>query len=85
MKSIRWKLILTSFLLVLLPVYCLNRYAIRSFDRFTSKALEEQMIGHAFMISEQYKTMVLERTGTVRGRHKTMSVSEIPTHVGNGL
>lgn len=59
MRSIRWKLILASFLIVFIPVYLLNRYAIRSFDRFTSKALEEEMISQAFMLGEQYRSVVL--------------------------
>jgi two-component system sensor histidine kinase ChvG len=59
MRSIRWKIMLTAFFIVFLPIYSLNRYAVKSFDRFTSKALEEEMISHAFMFGEQYKTMVL--------------------------
>lgn len=59
MNSIRWKLILMSALLVLLPVYFLNHYAIDAFDRFTRKAQEEEMISHAMMLGEQYKVMVL--------------------------
>jgi len=60
MRSIRWRLMLVSFLLVLLPVYFLNRYAISSFDRFTSKAMEETMISQAFMLGEQYKAVVAD-------------------------
>ncbi len=59
MKSIRWKLILTSVLVVFVPIYLLNRYAIQFFDRFTRKALEEQMIHEAYIVGEQYKSMVL--------------------------
>jgi two-component system, OmpR family, sensor histidine kinase ChvG len=58
-NSIRWKLVLTSALLVFLPVYFLNRYAIEAFDRFTREALEEEMISHAMMLGEQYKVLVL--------------------------
>ena len=57
--SIRLRLMLMSFVLVYAPVYFLNHYAIEAFDDFTSKALEEEMIGHAFMFGEQYKAMVL--------------------------
>jgi signal transduction histidine kinase len=58
-KSIRWKLILTSVLLVFIPIYLLNRYALDFFDRFTRKALEDQLISHAFIIGEEYKSLVL--------------------------
>ncbi len=50
---------LTCFLVVFLPIYFLNRKAIDSFDDFTSKALEDEMTSHGFMIGEQYKAMVL--------------------------
>ncbi len=63
MNSIRWKLVLTSAVLVFLPVYFLNRYAIEAFDRFTRKAQEEEMISHAMMLGEQYKVMVLGADG----------------------
>jgi two-component system sensor histidine kinase ChvG len=59
LTSIRWTLIGLSVVLVGIPVYILNHYAIRSFDAFTSRALEEEMISHAFMVGEQYKAMVL--------------------------
>ena len=45
MHSIRWKLILMTSLVVFLPVYFLNRKAVQAFDRFTSHALEAEMIG----------------------------------------
>jgi signal transduction histidine kinase len=54
MRSIRWKLILAASLVVSVPVLILNRYAVQSFDRFTRKALEEEMIGHARLIGSQY-------------------------------
>ena len=74
MRSIRLKLVLASFLVVAVPAYLLNRYAIRAFDRFTSKALEEEMIGHAFMVGEQYKAMVLGLgDGGVRGLEQEFS------------
>jgi two-component system sensor histidine kinase ChvG len=44
---------------VFLPLYFLNRYTIESFDKFTRTALEEEMISQAFMLGEQYKTMLL--------------------------
>ena len=59
MKSIRWKIILTALLVVFIPIYWLNRNAIEYFDRFTRKALEEQMIDYAFIIGEEYKALIL--------------------------
>ncbi len=59
MKSIRWKLILVTFLLVFAPMYYLNRYTIESFDQFTSKAQEEEMITQAVMLGEHYKATML--------------------------
>ena len=59
MKSIRWKLVLTSLLVVFVPIWLLNRYALDFFDRFTRTALEKSMIDDAFIIGEQYKTLVL--------------------------
>jgi two-component system, OmpR family, sensor histidine kinase ChvG len=58
-KSIRWKIILTSLLVVFVPIYWLNRNAIQFFDRFTRKALEEQMIDCAFIVGEEYKGLML--------------------------
>ncbi|MFC1462877.1 ATP-binding protein [Verrucomicrobiota bacterium] len=60
MRSIRWKLILASSFVVFVPIYLLNRYAIRSFDDFTSTALEEEMVSQAFMLGEQYRSIVLQ-------------------------
>jgi signal transduction histidine kinase len=65
MYSIRWKLVLTS-LLVLVPIYFLNRYAVKSFDRFTSKALEEEMISQAIMLGAHYKSLVVLDDGAGR-------------------
>lgn len=74
MNSIRWKLLLISFLVVFLPVYFLNRYAVKSFDNFTSKALEEEMIGNAYMFGEHYKAMVLGFGVTgMQGMHEEFS------------
>ena len=63
MKSIRWKLILITFLLVFFPMYFLNRYTIESFDKFTSKAQEEEMITQALMLGEYYRAMMSDRDG----------------------
>ena len=66
MKSIRWKLILITFLLVFTPMYFLNQYTIKSFDKFTSKALEEEMISQALMLAEHYRATMLDDEGAVR-------------------
>ena len=43
MTSLRWKLVVTTMLVVFIPVYFLNRHAIHSFDQFTRTALERSM------------------------------------------
>lgn len=53
--SIRWKILATCLVVVFVPVYFLNRYAIRTFDRFTSRTLEEKMIDEAFIVAEEYR------------------------------
>ena len=62
MKSIRWKIILTSMAVVFVPIYLLNRHAVEFFDLFTRTALEKQMVDTAFIAAEQYKLMVLRPT-----------------------
>lgn len=75
MRSIRWKLILASSLVVFIPIYLLNRYAIESFDKFTSKALEEEMVSQAFMLGEQYRSMVLNAPPGEETRRKELFAS----------
>jgi two-component system sensor histidine kinase ChvG len=53
--SIRTKFALLSFVVVFVPIFLLNRYALREFDRFTSRALEEEMISHARFLGEQFR------------------------------
>jgi signal transduction histidine kinase len=48
------------------PIYFLNRYAIRSFDRFTSRALEEEMVSQARMLGEHYRAIMLDEAGAPR-------------------
>ncbi len=55
MRSIRWKIVLTSLLLVSIPILVLNRHAIYFFDRFTRTALEQHLRSHAFLVGAQYK------------------------------
>jgi len=54
-RSLRWKLVLTSLLLVFVPVYLLNRQAITFFDRFTRSSLEEHLKNVAFAVGEGYR------------------------------
>jgi two-component system sensor histidine kinase ChvG len=51
-RSIRWKLMLVTLVLVFVPVYFLNRYSIATFDKFTSRVWEDQMISTARMVGE---------------------------------
>jgi signal transduction histidine kinase len=41
--SLRWKLMMVSMTVVFIPVYLLNRQALRTLDRFTSKVWEDEM------------------------------------------
>jgi len=54
-RSLRWKLILTSLLVVFIPIYLLNRYAIVFFDRFTRTDLERHLTHYAYIVGELYK------------------------------
>ncbi|MFP6904846.1 MAG: ATP-binding protein [Verrucomicrobiota bacterium] len=60
MHSIRWKMILSTILVVLIPVCLLNRYAIKSFDTFTSDLWEAQMIDHAIMTGQAWNSTMSE-------------------------
>jgi len=55
MRSLRWKLILMAVVIVFIPVYLLNRYAILFFDRYTRTDFEMNMRHYAYIIGEQYK------------------------------
>ena len=59
MYSIRWKLIAVLLLVVFIPIYLIQRYAIDFFDQYTRSALEKEMVAYAFIAGEQYKTMIL--------------------------
>lgn len=90
MRSIRWKIILVSTVLVYLPVLFLGRYAVISFDKFTSKALEEEMISQAVMLGEQYRAMVLEAGDTdgfsaLIGRYYERIQSRLQILSGKGI
>ena len=60
MRSIRWKLILTSLLVVFLPVWFLSQYAINSFDQFAARAQENEMTADAFLLGELFKSLSQE-------------------------
>lgn len=55
MSSIRWKLMLMNLLVVLLPVYALNRYAVSAFDAFTRRSLEDGMIAQGLILGEAWR------------------------------
>lgn len=59
MNSIRWKLIAVFLLVVFIPIYLIQRYAVDFFDHYTRSALEKEMVAYAFIAGEQYKTMIL--------------------------
>lgn len=52
--SIRWKFVAVSVLLVLIPIFFLNKYSIDFFDKFTRKELEEHMIDVARILGHEY-------------------------------
>ena len=58
MKSIRWKIMFLCVAVLLVPVLLLNRYTIRTFDRFASRDLEDHLIDSAFIMGEQYRAML---------------------------
>jgi two-component system sensor histidine kinase ChvG len=60
MRTIRWKLILMSLLIVFIPIYFINRYALLFFDRFTRSALESDLKHYAFIVGEQYKMLLAD-------------------------
>lgn len=53
--SIRWKIAIVCILVTLVPVVFLNHYAVRVFDGFTRKMLEEKMIDYARVIGEEHR------------------------------
>ena len=57
MRSIRWKIVLMSLGLVFIPVYLLNDYAIRFFDRFTRAELESHLKHYAYIAGEEYREL----------------------------
>ncbi|MEI6217506.1 MAG: HAMP domain-containing sensor histidine kinase [bacterium] len=64
MKSIRWKIVLLCVIVIVVPVLLLNYYTVSVFNRFTTRDLEEHMIHSAFMVSEQYKSL-LDESGCI--------------------
>jgi len=51
--SLRWKLIVMSVVIVFIPVFFLNRYALSFFDRFTCTELEKHLRHYAYIAGEQ--------------------------------
>lgn len=64
MHSLRWKLILMAVVIVFIPVYLLNRYAITFFDLYTRTDLESNMRHYAFVAGEQYKLFLLSEAAS---------------------
>lgn len=58
MKSIRWKIVFTSLVLVFIPIYFLNRYAISFFDLFTRTELETHLKHYAYIVGEEYRSLL---------------------------
>lgn len=55
MRSIRWKIILLTMLLVFAPLYAVNRYAVHAFNKFTTRSLENRMIDTAYAAGRAYR------------------------------
>lgn len=58
MRSIRWKIIVLCLVVLVIPIAILSRYTTRIFDEFTRRNLEQQMIDMAFVVGEQFKSMI---------------------------
>ena len=51
--SIRWKIVALCVVLALGPVMALNKYTVRTFDRFTRNVHEDQMISYARVVGDE--------------------------------
>ncbi|MEI6808925.1 MAG: HAMP domain-containing protein, partial [bacterium] len=58
MRSIRWKIIIVCIAVLAVPIFMLSRNTTRTFDEFTRRNLEQQMIDMAFVVGEQFKFMI---------------------------
>ena len=76
MHSLRWKLILMAVVIVFIPVYLLNRYAITFFDLYTRTDLESNMRHYAFVAGEQYKLFLLSEAASSSPGSITDSLQE---------
>jgi signal transduction histidine kinase len=74
MHSLRWKLVLMAVVIVFIPVYLLNRYAITFFDRYTRTDLEAHMRHYAFIAGEQYKLFLVSESAPSSATSGTNSV-----------
>ena len=54
MRSIRWKLAVTSLITVAIPIFLLTRYAVDNFDLYTRTALEGHMVDVAFLAGDMF-------------------------------
>lgn len=71
MKSLRWKLMLTTLVTVFLPVFFLNRYAVSYFDQYSRTALEKHMIEVALLVGD----LVLDLPPEMRGDEASLRIA----------
>lgn len=57
MRSLRWKLVVTSLVTVFIPLFFVNRYAVGYFDWFTRTSLEKTMIDMAFVVGDLVRSL----------------------------
>jgi two-component system sensor histidine kinase ChvG len=56
--NIRLKFMLTSLLVVLVPLYIISDYAVKAFNKFNSLVLEQEMIAQAHIVGGLYKDLI---------------------------
>ena len=69
MHSIRWKILVLSMAVLILPIVLLSPYMTRTFDEFSCKSLERAMIDMAFVVADQYSRQC-GPDGTLRDARK---------------
>lgn len=81
MRSLRWKLVITSMVLVFIPIWLLNRYAITFFDYFTRTSLESHMRHYAFAAGEVFRRQLDDGDGVHASRMITALAEETGMHI----
>ena len=51
MRSIRWKMMLTTMLVVIIPIIYLNTWAVGFFDLFTRTEMEKQLLETGLVVN----------------------------------